>query len=382
MRIAVLLIFCLASVWLQAQPLVKGTQALVKQAAGSGAEKSIQKSGSILDELDRLYTSGEQMKVQALWKQRVEAARVRQHRAAEWESQRGVPERMRILRSYIHPTEPQQLPRLSHPFTGQEFTFSRQYQAVMAEFSELRKNFEVYTFFSVSPVQFPDEKKRVIGTEWHGLLIKLQKLQQVYPNDKPLNAALEYVQFALGEINPMMKGAFAKPQPRTGRRFQKEEFVFDEMWFSQINRMAWPPRQAELPENLNVIVVNDDPTVFHQYSLWKSQGLFKNWNFTFYDTAEAAVKEIAADKKYQLLITDWTVANSSVLESVRQLRAGGHTIPVIVCSSYTADQINAQQMFNQGFDGFVSWASVSASGPEYLTERLKQYFFYKDYYKW
>ena len=231
-------------------------------------------------------------------------------------------------------------------------------------------------------VKFSFEERRILITSVNSVLFRLRKLQKIYPEDKPLQDALKYLYFVVGEINPMFKGLYEEPQKRIGRRFQREEFVLDQMWFDQMSRMAWPPRTAALPEKLKVAVVNDDPTILQQYTLWQQQGLFKGWDFSFFSTAEAAVKGIAQNPGYQLLITDWTVANSSVLESVRRLRAAGNTLRVIVCSSYTVGQINAQQMFNQGFDGFISWADVTASGPKHLAEGLKRFFFYKDYYKW
>lgn len=378
-KIFALCVLCFSGVLLQSQPLVQGVKALGKQAVKSSSKAP---AAGILDRLDDLYSSGEYAAQQAKLQSRVQAARERQIKYALEQRNSPVSKRKQILFKTVTPTNAQALPRLGHPFTGQEFTFSRQYQDAMKEFVQIHRDYVIQVGGRPAPVNFSFEEKRIWGNSFHESLFKLQKLQKIYPQDKPLQEALEVTYFCLGEINPMFKGLYEPPQPRPGRRFQREEFVLDPMWFDQMVRMAWSPRQAALPETLKVAVVNDDPTILHQYKLWQQQGLFKGWEFSFFSTAEAAVQDISSHAGYQLLITDWTVANSSVLESVRRLRTSGNTLPVIVCSSYTVDQINAQQMFNQGFDGFISWADVTASGPEHLTEGLKRFFFYKDYYKW
>ena len=341
-----------------------------------------QKAASILDHLDDLYSSGERAVQQAQLQARIQAAKERQQKYAKELLNTPASQRTQLLRRQIVPTQPQALPALPHPFTGQEFMFSRQYEEALAQFLKVRQNYNTRVAETYGSVKFSFEERRILITSVNSVLFRLRKLQKIYPEDKPLQDALKYLYFVVGEINPMFKGLYEEPQKRIGRRFQREEFVLDQMWFDQMSRMAWPPRTAALPEKLKVAVVNDDPTILQQYTLWQQQGLFKGWDFSFFSTAEAAVKDIAQNPGYQLLITDWTVANSSVLESVRRLRAAGNTLPVIVCSSYTVGQINAQQMFNQGFDGFISWADVTASGPKHLTEGLKRFFFYKDYYKW
>ncbi len=364
---------------LQAQPLVRGGKVLAQKAAQSAQTTA---SGGLLERLEHLYSSGEKAAQEAQIAQKIRVAKEKQLKYALQTPQGEASKRMEHLLQKVVPTQPQALPALGHPFTGQEFAFSRKYQEAMEEFLQLQKFYNSHTLSVKGPVRFSFGEKGPLGDLVQTVLLRLRSLQKIYPDDKPLKQALSYVYFAMGEINPMLKGVYEEPQKRVGRRFQREEFLFDQMWFDQMAFMAWPPRQAALPEKLQVAVVNDDPSVLQQYKLWQQQGLFKGWKFSFFDTAEEAVKAIAANPEYGLLITDLTVTNSSVLESMRRLRATGNTMPVIVCSAYTVDQINAQQLFNQGFDGFISWTNVSSYGPEHLEEGLKKFFFYKDYYKW
>lgn len=377
------MLFLAGSAYVQAQPLVQGTKKAVQSALERSAVQPVRSGNGILDKMDAWYTAGEHAVKQADFERRIEAARQLRVQQAKSIASRPVPLRTRFLHKRITPTPSNKLGQLQHPFLGKEYEFSKKYQETMNAFLKMRKEFNAKALHQSFSSQLSVEEKRILMDHLSEIRLSLEKLQRVYPKDEPIVQALEYVYFALGDINPMLKGIY-KPVKieRPGRRFQKEEFIFDQMWFSQMCRMAWPPRKAALPADLRVALINDDQTVLSQYAAWQKQGVFPGWKITPYTVAEDVVRDIALGKKYDLVITDWVVPGSSVAECVNKLRTNGNTVPVIVCNSYTVDRINAQQMFNQGFDGYISWVEVSSRGVEYLKESLTQFFFYKDYYKW
>lgn len=357
---------------------------LLKNAGRSAATQSGKTGLSILESLEIRWTSASRQA--ELFRAQEQASRLAKLRAVRLEYLKPVfpsDDRYTILRTPILATPAHQLPKLAHPFIGQEYEFSRQYTELMDEFLTFKTNFNGQAFYRrVSNSMSMEERRR-----WLNMLIPVRRKmiylqQKIYPDDKPLQAAIAYLNFAMGEINPMLKEYSTPLLERVARRFQREEFIFDEAWFYNIQRMAWPAREAVLPQKAKIAVINDDPTVLNAYTQWQKEGAFGEWEIELYSEPETIINQLIKGKKVDLIISDWMIENHSVVSAINRLRVDGNTTPVIVCSSHSTEEIDANRMFNQGFDGFVSWRDVSTGGVDFLKDALKRFFYYKEYYKW
>lgn len=365
-------------------PTLYSQSQLLKSVGRVSATQTTKTGLSILETLETRWMSASRQA--ELYKMQEKATLAAKQRAVRLEKFQPVfpsDDRYTIIRTPILPTPSFQLPKLSHPFIGQEYEFSRQYEELMKDFLSFKTNFNGQAFYRRASNRMPMEERR----RWLDQLIPIRRkmlfLQRtVYPEDKPLQAAINYLNFAMGEINPMLKEYSTPLLERVARRFQREEFIFDEAWFYNIQRMAWPAREAVLPQKAKIAVINDDPTVLNAYTQWQKEGAFGEWEIELYSEPETIINQLIKGKKVDLIISDWMIENHSVVATINRLRVDGNTTPVIVCSSHSTEEIDANRMFNQGFDGFVSWRDVSTGGVDFLKDALKRFFYYKEYYKW
>lgn len=389
-----------------AQPVQKTTQVLLKQGlektgaqAADGltmgafrrqAQSTVELMGAAqktdaLDRLDALYESGEKLEKAFRREQAAQTARQHMTKMEDLQARYKHTSRRELFFAPITPTASRLLPPPPHPFQGQAYEFSKKYAQVMEEFAVLRKEYNAHVYYTPQDwhLYASAGEKRYWMSGAVQLRHRIKKLLTLaYSEDKPLQAAFQYVSRVMADVNPMYKDLLLQPlPPRAGRRFNQEEFLLEQPWYDMTVRMSWQVKPA-LPVHLKVAVVNDDPTALQLFRFWKQRGGAGEWEFAYFNTPEQFVREHLGGNSFDLLITDLTIPGSSVIGSVAKLREGGSRIPVIACSSYVASDINPQQMYNQGFDGYVSWSDVSAGGFSVLTDALTRYYFYRDYYQW
>ena len=132
-------------------------------------------------------------------------------------------------------------------------------------------------------------------------------------------------------------------------------------------------------------VLNDDLDILAMYDTWIKQGrLGKNWTLETYHNTEDLVAAVKSGKNFDLIITDLTVPGGGGYFLTDQVRQLNKRTPIIGCSMYTIDAINAEKMFEQGFDGYIYGGGLfeEVSGSVTWMGYIKYYYSLGKFFNW
>lgn len=360
-----------------------------KQAIKAGA-KAVSKrtEGSILNAMDNWYNSGEALK-------RTASAREALEKSLRKKAPLPPPTHDQVFRNSgffgpIIPTPLRQLRiNLIHPTSEQVQQAVNEYRNLMKDFEPIRKEVSIKLLYQTLPndkwsALKPQERRDLI-TQLSALRGRAARLNRVvFAQDKALEQIVAWTDRALQEMNPFHV-PLARAYGRTDKRvFKSEEFFLKYPKASDLPQGVKAPERA-VPANLRVAVLNDQEDVLDMYKLWERQGrLGEGWKVNTYTDTRELLKDLESGVPYDLIITDLTVPGGGGYFLVDQVRNMQLNVPVIGCSMYTFDKLNAQKMFEQGFDGYIYGDDMfeEVSGSVSWMGYLKNYYYYKNLHGW
>lgn len=294
---------------------------------------------------------------------------------------------------FFAPIEPTPLRELRinliHPTSEQVQQVINEYRNLMKDFEPIHKEVTTKLLYKTLPndkwtALLPQERRDLI-LQLSGLRGRAARLYSVVlAQDKSLAQLISWTDRALQEINP-----FHVPASRLYARADKRVFNEAEFFLKYPKASDLPPGVTaparEVPANLRVAVLNDQQDILDMYKLWESQGrLGEGWKVTTYADTRVLLDDLSAGATFDLIITDLTVPGGGGYFLVSQVRQMSRNTPVIGCSMYTFDKLNAQKMFEQGFDGYIYGDDMfeEAAGVVSWMGYIKNYYYYKQLNGW
>lgn len=142
---------------------------------------------------------------------------------------------------------------------------------------------------------------------------------------------------------------------------------------------------AQLPPNLKVAVLNDDPANLRQYEKWKQAGAFSNGiEFTAFSSVDAFLS-CAGKGRFDVILTDYYIPGGGGDYLVQTLRAQRDYTPVLF-HSYAGGNTTAWQparsleflrkRYQMGYDGYLPTNDdfFTSRGHLYVLEGLRNFF--------
>lgn len=373
---------CLA---LGAPAYAQGTKQVI--TAGSRAlGSSAAREASILKSMDNWYESG------AAIKRAVSAAAARQtvKPALHPQVSRDHAFRNGGFFGPIKPTPVKDLRvRLIHPSQDQVNEAFAEYRKLMSDFEPLRKEISTKVLYKTIPndkwtALYPQERRPLI-TQLAGLKGRAERLLSVmFENDPALIQVDAWLSEAMSQVNPFYVAGM-KTRRRTDKRvFDRAQFFLKYPKASDLPEGVTPPSR-DVPENLRVAVLNDQQDILDMYKIWDKQNrLGPGWKVTTYTDTRDMLNALQSGEVYDLIITDLTVPGGGGYYLVDQVREMRLNMPIIGCSMYTIDKLNAEKMFDQGFDGYIYGDDLfeEVSGSVSWMGSIKNYYYYKALHGW
>ncbi len=262
------------------------------------------------------------------------------------------------------------------------------YQQLMKDFESLRK--EVDTKLLYNKLSSPDrtnmasQERRVLIMELGEIRSRAAKLSRVvFADDPALAKIIKWADTAMQQINPYYVLTLTNHRRLDSRVFNESEFFLD---YPQENLPdGTAAYEFAVPENIRVAVLNDQEDVLDMYQAWAREGrLGKGWKVATFSDTRDLLTSLQSGNVYDLIITDLTVPGGGGYFLVDQVRDMQLDIPVLGGSMYTRDQINAQKMFDQGFDGYIYGDDMfeELAGSVKWMGQVKKYYFYKALRGW
>lgn len=278
---------------------------------------------------------------------------------------------------------------LIHPTSDQVQQVVNEYRNLMRDFEPVRKEVTTKLLYKTLPNDkwsslLPQERREMILqlSSLHGRAVRLHRV--VLSKDEPLAEIIAWTDKALQVINP-----FHVPNSRSYMRTDNRVFKSDEFFLKYPKSSDLPEGvkapERVLPANLRVAVLNDQEDILDMYKIWERQGrLGEGWKVSTYTDTRELIRDLESGLSYDLIITDLTVPGGGGYFLVDQVRNMRLEVPVIGCSMYTFDKLNAQKMFEQGFDGYIYGDDMfeEVSGSVTWVGYIKNYYYYKNLYGW
>lgn len=226
-----------------------------------------------------------------------------------------------------------------------------------------------------------------------GRISTLKKTVLSEREEPSLTEMSAWLDLALENMAPGMRGLFAANETiiRTDRKFLQEEFFLHKEPGKAPYLEAHLFQQKDvfkIPKELQeVAVLNDDPVIGQSYMRWQEQGLLPGeLQVHVYRSIDELLKVLSTGKKYDFILTDLRLGDGGGRYLVSSLRAAGDLeTPILGSSSYSESQLYsaAQQLFNEGFDGFFSSAGLpQPGGHRVFLQALENYFYLRDAHHW
>ena len=285
----------------------------------------------------------------------------------------------------IVPTPSSQLHiNLIHPTTEQVNQAVNEYNQLMIDLIPVRREVNTKLLYQTLPndkwSSLSPQDRRYLIAKLSALQPRVEKLRRVvFSKDPALKQAEEWLNQAMQEINP-----FYVPGLSSNTRTDTRVFAENEFFLRDPGMAAWGQKK-ELPKNVRVAVLNDQTEILDMYRLWeREKRLGEGWSVAAYTDTRELLKDMQSGATYDLIITDLTVPGGGGYYLADQVRAMGRNTPIIGCSMYTIDKINAEQMFEQGFDGYIYGDDMfeEAAGSVKWIGYIKNYYYYKGLHGW
>ena len=278
---------------------------------------------------------------------------------------------------------------LIHPTTEQVQQAVNEYRSLMRDLAPVRKEVNAKLLYQSLPndkwVSFPPQERRRLISELAALQGRVEKLRRVvFSKDAALEKVGKWIDEALKQINPYYVPAQRTSARADSRSFNREEFFLKYPDVSKVPQGVTAPKR-ELPANIRVAVLNDQTDVLDMYRIWDAQKrLGEGWSVTTYKDTRDLINAIQSGNVYDLIITDLTVPGGGGYYLVDEVRSMGLNMPIIGCSMYTIDKLNAEKMFEQGFDGYIYGDDMfeEIAGSVSWVGYIKNYYYYKALHGW
>lgn len=208
------------------------------------------------------------------------------------------------------------------------------------------------------------------------LRLQATRLQKVlFPADPGLKGAVEYLDYASQKIDK-----FYTPEVPVAD-YQMRPYVQEEFWMEYDWRKG--PRDeslTQLPEDVHMVVLNDTQDILDMYKQWEREGRFpKGWKVSVYEDTMDLLNAMNSGMKFDLVISDIHVPGGGGRFLVSEMRQKGIETPVIGCSMYTRDQINSEELYNIGFNGYMCGRDMFEESAGFWTwvGYIKNYYYYQ-----
>ncbi|WP_428077513.1 response regulator [Candidatus Avelusimicrobium alvi] len=377
-------IVCSLCLTLGASAYAQGTKQVI--TAGSRAlGSSAAREASALKTMDGWYESG------AAIKRAVSAAAMR---AAPKPVVHPADRRDHAFRnsSFFGPITPTPVKdlrvRLIHPSQAQVNEAFAEYHQLMSDLKSLRKEVNTKLLYKTIPndkwtALYPQERRPLIVeiSRMKGRTEKL--LNVVFANDPALLQADAWLDEAMKQVNPFYVAGLKRRKRLDQRAFSRDEFFLKSP--REIPEGMPTPYRTEVPANMRVVVLNDQTDILDMYKLWERENrLGPGWTVATYKDTREMIHAIQSGEVYDLVITDLTVPGGGGYYLVDQLREMRLNMPIIGCSMYTIDKLNAEKMFEQGFDGYIYGDDLfeEPAGSVSWMGYIKKYYWYKNFNGW
>lgn len=377
-------IVCSLCLALGASVYAQGTKQVI--TAGSRAlGSSAAKEASILKSMDNWYESG------AAIKRAVSAAAMR---PAAKPVVHPADSRDHAFRNsgFFGPITPMPVKdlrvRLIHPSQDQVNEAFAEYRELMSDLEPLRKEVNTKLLYKTIPndkwtALYPQERRPLI-LQISSMKGRTEKLLNVmFANDPALLQADAWLEEAMKQVNPFYVAGLKRRKRLDKRAFSRGEFFLESP--RDIPEGVPSPYRTEVPANMRVAVLNDQTDILDMYKLWERENrLGPGWTVATYKDTRDMLQAMQSGEVYDLVITDLTVPGGGGYYLVDQLRDMRLNMPIIGCSMYTIDKLNAEKMFEQGFDGYIYGDDLfeEPAGSVSWMGFIKKYYWYKNLNGW
>ena len=278
---------------------------------------------------------------------------------------------------------------LIHPSTEQVQQAVSEYRKIVTDFNAMRREVSTKVFYKTFP---NDEPSAMAPQELRQMIIQLSDLQFkinrlrriVFAKDPALAQMAQWTEQALRQVNPFYMPGLQQRARLDSRVFDRNEFFLKYPNSANVPEGITPP-QRMVPDNLRVAVLNDQPDILNMYRAWADQKrLGAGWSVITYKDTGDLLNALRAGEMYDLIITDLTVPGGGGYFLTDQVREMNLNIPIIGCSMYTVDKLNAEKMFEQGFDGYIYGDDMfeEMAGSVSWIGYIKNYYYYKALHGW
>lgn len=277
-------------------------------------------------------------------------------------------------------------PRLVAPTVAQTQEVVSEYETFFADLDKLRKETDplvgnaLREHINLSETLHPTEVG-YFAAKLHMLELRAVQMQKtLFPTDKALKEALEYIQTVSMHINKFYTPEVVEAT-RAVRPYVQEEFWMEYDW----RKGARDESLTQLPENVHMVVLNDTQDILYMYKQWEREGRFpKGWKVSTYEDTKHLLEALESGSKFDLIISDINVPGGGGRYFVSRLREKGIETPVIGCSMYTRDKIDSQELHEIGFDGYMYGDDMFEESAGFWTWSgyIKNYYYYKRIGNW
>ena len=277
----------------------------------------------------------------------------------------------------------------------------RYYQA-MKEFAALKKELDTRLFYIKTQKDvLPSADKANLYSRMFKVEEKLACLSLTF-NDKPLNAARDYLLDARRTLNPYAALELEPPSHlrRSDRKFVQNEFFLHGPDGSapQVKASRWPgpwrdlsrakKLAAGIPPGLRIAFLNDLMPVEFTVASWHRKGIFPpGTQLRTYRRLQDFERDYARGERFDLIITDLIMSDGGGYALTAQLRRFDSSTPIIALSAVGEDPSRGKALFEMGFDGMLSTHAtggfpLEASGYLTLLNALNNYYQLKSTNGW
>lgn len=308
------------------------------------------------------------------------------------------------LKQTVAPTDPQQLKPSVYTLSPVQMRAARlQYYRNMREYAALKKHIETRLFYQqhkndkISAVELAD-----VNFHLSRLEEKLAWSAMVF-QDAPLSVARRQLIDLRAALDPFATpGNISLPKAlrRNDRKFDKQEFylygqdgssplVREYSWLLPfVNRRRAREIAAQLPPNLQVVVLNDSENVLSIITQWQKDGVWgKKLQVRVFQRQEDFWAFLRAGGHVDMLITDLIMPKGGGFYLAAELRQQGYKMPILALSAFGESEKRGERLFSLGFDGMLSThamdgALFGTSGYLTFVNALRNYYTWKKLKGW
>ena len=308
------------------------------------------------------------------------------------------------LKQTVAPTDPQQLKSSVYTLSPVQMRAARlQYYRNMREYASLKKHIETrlyyqaYQYDKLSTVELADLNFRLSRLEeslaWSAMVFQ----------DVPLSVARRQLVDLRAALDPFATpGDISLPKAlrRSDRQFDKQEFylygqdgssplVREYSWLLPfVNRRRAREIAAQLPPNLQVVVLNDSENILSIITQWQKSAVWgKNLQVRCFQHREDFLAFLRSGGHVDMLITDLIMPKGGGFFLASELRQQGYKMPILALSAFGESENRGQKLFMLGFDGMLSThamdgALFGTSGYLTFVNALRNYYAWKNLRGW